>query len=334
MNEKKRYSLNEVKEIIKNETDKVIKEEELEVNCMIFTEDEYFASDFYKELCNKYSKKVADDLVNAGARYIGKNDIVVFIKQSNEAKMDYTGKDITLLLWKSFHEIKHIMQKDYKYNDNIIDFMLCVFCDTLNRYARDFYYEKYDDFFTEVDANVYGLNKTVEVLEKYPDIKNDSNELLMHTKELWDTIYQVHDYNVVFSKFFDIVKGSNKLRYSFLLNNEAKKFHSPAIICDKFEEQNAPESAYKILASDVYLKNLDYSALTGEEVKIMIDAVDKMSEDWIKKNEYLEHFLANYDTDKYQYYLDFLANKHEDIDKRLELLEEVFNKLKGMDKSK
>lgn len=336
MNEEKRYSLSEVKEIIKKESAELISKEDLDVNFMVFTEDEYLASDYYQELVKKYSKKEADDFVNTGACIVGKSDVIVFIKQSNKVEFDYSGKDITLLLWKFFHEIRHVMQKDYKYNNDIIEYMLCVFCDVLNNYARNFYYEKYDDLFIEVDANVYGLNKTIEVLEKYPNIKNDSNKLLMKTKKLWDIIYQTYDYNVVFNEFFDVVRKDNRLGYSFLLSNddEVKKFHKSTIICDKFKEKNKPESAYKILASDVYLKNLDYSSLTSEEVKIMLDAVERIIEDWINKNEYLKQVLANKDANIYQCYLEFLINRHKNIDKRLEFLDETFNKLKKIDKSK
>lgn len=333
MTEKKRYSLNEVKEIVKTEADKVIKENELKVDFMLFTKEEYFASDLYTELANKYSEEYARNLFNDGGHCYDKT-IVVFINRNTGCDY-YNDTNISLALWKSFHEIRHIMQKDIQYCNSIFEYILVVVGNNIRKRDLKFYKKYYHDFFHEVDANVYGLNKTMDVLEKYPDIKSNSEKLLMKYKKIWDMIYQTYDYNIIFNKFYELV-ANNILEYDFLFDNTSnpKKFHNPNNIYDKFKEDEL-ESAYKVLTSDAYLNNLDYDSLTSDKVEIMIDAIEKTSEDWINKDELLKQFLADYDDTKGpQYYFDFFTEKKIAIDKRFELLEEVLKVLKEKKKFK
>lgn len=289
-------------------------------NCFIFDRKEFFEDSKLRRLNNKFKLVRNNSIFEKTLGYTGYIEVPKYILYYTSGGFT-NGKEIIILMKTKtlkknfneelyfkilsvFHEFRHIGQKenfDIKKTEknitNFIDFryMLEVCC---RHYLPPIYALEHDDFYFEIDANLYGIQKSEEYCEKNGILptkfqlnykKKQYSKMLRYDFDKFITLHRLNplipiklskipNYNIFFSK-----TGYFK-RISDITKNPL--FNS---LDDKLKTE--------LLSSKSFLSSINYK-LNDMEINYLLDIIDKKITELInnynKNKELYNNNVFNY----------------------------------------
>ena len=148
------------------------------------------------------------------------------------------------------------------------------------------YYHYHDNFYFEITADLYSLEKTEEYLKKYPNIYNKLKNKLEYEKLLSIINYTNYDIQLFFNYLFKMIIKNEKKLYKekemlieilelidILCNKEYKFKTINELSQNENWTQFEEELQNIILSSKCYLDNINISNLSQEELKVLLKAL-------------------------------------------------------------
>ena len=280
-----------VNSILKEESEK----ENIEISSNPITIVEWYNSKFFKEnikLVNNYTKLllIKMPLNTIGVTFDDKNTIFIYLNQIKKGKKIPTNKQLIFILHIIYHEFEHIRQnKLKKFSKTELTstlplpfehIVITIFESIIKKNDYNFYVHNHDEFLTEIDANLYSYIKTKEFLQKNNKelYEKHKNTLDLGIKNEENNLKN-YDFNLIFEKFHQIYQTSYTNYISPILNiiykRNSPEFNSITDIT------NSPyldkKTAYHIITSRPFLKQLDFDNLDNNELKTLIDALKYIS---------------------------------------------------------
>lgn len=202
-----------------------------------------------------------------------KNIIIIldyYTKKTNSKKYN----SLIELIFTIYHEIQHLYQEKYPQN-NYIYFLM-----KIEKYIiinNPKYYQTYhDNFLIEIDANLYGITKTIDYLKNYPNYYLRNEEYLEKKQSEYLKNFKYYDEQIVFEEFHKIIKKDYKkilnefkiLNYFYKQNGE---FQSLSDILENTKKYNIPSKITElIISSKSYTKEIDSLSNKNEKKIIKI----------------------------------------------------------------
>lgn len=195
-----------------------------------------------------------------------KPDIVVFIDYFKKYK-----NPILNLIKHCFHEAKHYIQltvDDYDYIKFIRNLETI-----LTEYDWDSYINCHDDFLFEIEANIYAINKTKELLkDKYPNIYQLEKDNIDNIEKNYDLDYMLYDAIEQFDKLLHIALLNKIILintypvFDIFLNN-INAFKSINDIIKNPNLKNVDKRIlYTVLSSNSFLNSVNMEKLSDIEL--------------------------------------------------------------------
>lgn len=337
-NKEKRYTMKEVKLFLENEINPVIKESGLDVELKLMTKAEYFNSDIYKNYCKMGFEDYANNYLSNYLAFRKDKNLVILLENNKlevndgeqknvEDANNYTKEEIISLLITAFHELGHFWQNNKDNYDNYFN----LFCESIEYIVMNdskFYNSNWDKFYSESEADLYGLSMTMEILKKYPHLYEGNEEWLNDAKDIFECRINTYDFNLIFSKFNMLDKRSySNVILSFIYKNNMQDFNSIETISCNLKKWNFIEGIVPILSSDAFLNTIDINSLNDNEISIMIDVLNEAYYDILAKIEILNDYLENYNDDKFYF-------KRSYFNDRLDRLDNILKKFNNIKQEK
>ena len=214
--------------------------------------------------------------------YIFKNKIirVLFAPANLIFNEDYLESDLAST---TYHEIRHIIQFHQRSKFTALE----RFCFNYLRYEKE-YYDNHDKYYKstyhEIDANMYGARKTMEL---YPS----NQELLEHyQKEYGSCICQkmTYDFDFFLEKYIENTEYNEEdfeseayYKYQPIQTfwNQDRTFKSlKEILIDNNYYKNT-DLKNRIVTSNVYLNSINYDNLSDDEINLLDHEISILIED-------------------------------------------------------
>lgn len=243
------------------------------VDIIIVNKLKYYRSDFFKN--NIKTKKLKEKItyikypfIYSGLYSEESNLIIIFINNCKTTptiniKNEFTTHDIINTIRILYHEIKHLTQSRERYSGPMttVEFIYEME-DVLTNYNPKYYDSKHDDFFIEIEANVYATYKLNEFV---------SNNNILDKGEL---------------RFIE--KLQNKYKNRLNKYNFYKQFSEFIKCCDKYKlYKNATNRVIKMIYDEEgNFKSLKEIILDQEFNKLDIK-IKKIVIDFLIKNRHL-----------------------------------------------
>lgn len=212
-------------------------------------------------------------------------------------------KTFTRIIQGIFHEYRHRVQYRLRHKE---DFNL-IFCD-ISRFVLGYrdkidYLSKHDSFFIEIDANNYGVNKTIEYFNNHPEMIRYYNErdLDMH-KYMYEYDQCVYDFDKEWSYYnvlremipFEDLKrkirrDKDKVWHNVLYGDKKRlKTIEDIVNHEDFDKLDNRFINY-IFTSRYFNKQLNYSSLNRYLVKFLLNQFEFRREELLLKIDYVRN---------------------------------------------
>ena len=202
-----------------------------------------------------------------------------------------------------FHEYRHRIQYSLNHDE---DFNL-IFSD-ISRFVMKYrdkleYLSNHDSFFIEIDANNYGVNKTIEYFTMNPDMLKYYNmrDLEIH-KLMYDYDACVYDfdkewtyYNVLremipFNELkAKIRRDKNKVWHNVFYGDKKRLKSIDEIINHKDFDKIDIRFVNYVLTSRYFNKQLDYSLLTRKTIRMLLYHFEQRREELLLKIDFVHN---------------------------------------------
>ena len=225
----------------------------------------------------KYSKIATGYSVTNKIKILLKN-----LKKYNKNKNQYLWN----LVLTTYHEFKHILIELEQYNNpSCIDYYYLTIENLLRR-LTDCYITNHDEFYEEILANNYAINKTIIFLQEYSKetIEDLSQYIEAFTinQKIYSTNYDIENflnYVDLIIKEKDPINPFLKDKYPYYIINvlyqKNKKFKSPKELAqDPYWLDFPIEIKYLIISSRPYLNDIYYNNITKEELEFILESID------------------------------------------------------------
>lgn len=122
------------------------------------------------------------------------------------------------------------------------------------------YQNHYNNFLIEIDANLYGITKTIEYLKKHQDYDLNNKEYLEKKQSECLRNFKFYDEQIIFEEFHKIMKKDfKKILNEFKILNYFYEqngcFKSLSDILENTEKHNIPSKITElIISSESYIK--------------------------------------------------------------------------------
>lgn len=280
-----RLSLRQMRELVRDIIDEESKKDGVDVDVYPITVLEYYGSDIFKEeykLCKNLKEKKAMIISDFKSDGFQKNNIIcVFLRKHNFLYKILNIKwDLSTLVFNIYHEYRHIYQRQ-KFNCSSYRYF-CLFLDTINmQLSPDKYEDYHNDFFQEVDADVFGIFKAQECLKQSPDLYNKYKKYIdrrIEQAEFEYVNYDVQDFFEVFnnniqrnSEFYQCIYNRDDCFIKYFYNGDGS-FKSMGEIFNCYKEVDS-QILYTILSSKCFIDSIDYSKLDVDEANLILEAL-------------------------------------------------------------
>ena len=289
-----------VNSILKEESEK----ENIEISSNPVTIIEWYNSKFFKK-----KMKIADistkiNLITSplyckGITFEGGKTIFIYLNGIKKAKKIPNTNPLITLLTNIYHEFEHTRQnnlakftktevKQQEIDDNkiLLDIPIPFEYVAINIFERiiinednNFYNKHHNEFLMEIDASLYCYIKTKEFLQKHNKQIYEKYKYIINSNIIEnEKNYENYDFNLIFEKFHQIYQNNTDYHHivlDIIYEKNSTKFNSITDIT------NSPyldkKTAYHIITSRPFLKQLDFDNLDNNELKTLIDALKYIS---------------------------------------------------------
>lgn len=293
--------IKEIKEKCKKVIEEEAKKQEVELNIEPLTIVEYYDSDAFKEKTTIEKTMTKFTLINVGGLFDNETQkIIIFTDRMGKSEKIESPNKLAAALFASYHEFKHQLQYLEKEMTETEKFII-----SLEGVIKTFFYKEYrinhDKYYMEIDANLYGINKTKKYFYQFePDLYSEAKEYLT---EKWEKTTRKHLENYNFQKTITkfyllyLFKGINLNSLNIpgleIFINKDNHFRNPKDILDRFQKSNLDETVFNdILSSNIYLKDIKIKDLTKEDKDILSNVLIKELD---KINNLIKNNNQNYD---------------------------------------
>ena len=283
-----KLSRKELKKIAEQAISQKAAEENINITSINpLTSVEYYKSDFFKKKLKLYKtfhklNCVTTPIICNGIN--NNNHIIIFI--DNFSKIAYLGLKHQLVdfLQTSFHELGHSHQVQNFNNYTTFELFNNLYLNNFIRKHNDTHYQKYhDEYLTEKDADLFGVNCTESFLKKYPNLYSREKEYLERKKLQYEYNYQNFDFHLFWEEFYKIYQQEPKLYQHenlvstifFEKNSNTYKKIKDIMTSEDFD-WIGEKLFFSILTSPSFLSQLDPITFDIEELQTVIDALEYM----------------------------------------------------------
>ena len=204
--------------------------------------------------------------------------IVVFLKKYN---VFYSSdNDIIKIIRTTYHELRYIIKTKYE-KDSYENFVI-----TMERLVKSItYFENYDNYYTEIDANIYSIVKTIKYLKNsHPKIYKENKDKLEVIEEKYMLDYLNYNPTIAFDNYIAAKKTlenqnseenlklkeyeNNTCINIFFNENYTFKPISEIINNGKFFKIDKRITS-TIFSSKSFINYIDFEKLSSKELKIL-----------------------------------------------------------------
>lgn len=238
------FTIKQVKKIIKEEVSTH------DVDIIIVNKLEYYRSDFFKS--NIKIKRIKEKIqyIKYPFMYSGlyseeSNLIIIFITNckaplSINIKHKFTSRDIINTLRILYHEIKHLKQSNLKYNQPMTPVEFIYEMEDIITNCNPKYYDlKHDEFFIEIEANVYASYELNEFATKNNIVDKELLNFIASLQNKYKNRLNKYDFYKQFSEFikcckkYGLYKNENNKIIKMIYDNEGNFKSLNEIILDE-----------------------------------------------------------------------------------------------------
>ena len=324
MMNKNNTTMKNIKEKCKKILEEEAKRQEVELNIEPLTIVEYYDSNVFKEKTTIEKTITRFFLINVGGLFDSETQkIIIFTDRMGKNEKVESPNKLAATIFASYHEFKHQLQYLEKEITETEKFII-----SLEGVIKTFFYQEYrinhDKYYIEIDANLYGIDKTKKYFYQYePDLYPMAKEYLT---EKWEKTTRKHleNYNIqkTITKFYLVylLKGVNLNSLNIegleIFINKDNHFRNPKDILDRFKQSNLEVNIFNsILSSNIYLRDINIKELTKEDKEILSNVL-------IKELEKIDNLIKE-NNEKYN-------NKRNTTIKSLKLAKSILDKFAYM----
>lgn len=210
------------------------------------------------------------------------NDIIKIFLSEIEKESPTKPLYLWELLTTTYHEYNHkLLWSKEQTEKNLTNFTLILenlICEITDLYEKN----HHDDFYEEIIANVYSVEKASQFLKRYPHIYEKLKGYIENDKLKYQIQLINHDIEQFINYLNKIIKNKDqkeKLFQSFypykiieIFYNRDGTFKSLATLSKDMEWTSLEtEVQYTIISSKSYLKELNYNSLSLEELVFILE---------------------------------------------------------------
>ena len=222
---KEQYKIEDLKKKLKEIVVAEEKENNINIEGYLLTISEYYKSSIVKNKLKLFPQKESILYLTAPLKFGGWYDIkdkrIIILINSLYEKFEFLSPDsFAHIIRKIYHEIRHVYQNEKMNNTSKYKDFYISLEKVLIKYDTLYYNLKHDFFLTEIDADIYSIEKT----EKY--LKEKTNEYYEENIPYIDTLKNntsnrnnLYNEEEIFEKFNFILQG--KIKKNKKSSNEA-----------------------------------------------------------------------------------------------------------------
>lgn len=261
------------------------KKEEIDIDIFPLTFVEYYNSDIFKKKFKLMKPK--DNIYNGLIPIISsgfydslEKQIVVFLDKLLFMQKLGSGHQLVDLVEVSYHEFRHGYQhqklvKNYKSFESAIIFM-----ETVISSSSLLHYNLYhDQYFKEIDANLFAIKKTEEVFKSNSQLYEQYRHYIESKKNEYEYDYMNYNFPFFFKKFNLIYqKHYSKISYAgtwleaFYTKNGKFKTIAEIMNNQKFEKLDS-RIKYVVLSSEEFINQLPFSTLDKDQKALIMKSL-------------------------------------------------------------
>lgn len=239
----------------------------------------------------------------------------IFLILDNYRKM-IENKELWFIIMTPYHEARHKYQIDVLSTKNdYLSFLLRLEIPLISLEITKYitisvgqihYDMNHDKFMIEIDANNYATSKTINHLQKYPELYESNKKKLNERKIDYEHDLEIYDAYSMFAKYDFLLKKYPSIMLNFIdilkyFYNEDGSFKTLSEILKN--RQNIDEKIMTlILSSQPFLEQLDFDSLIEEEQVYILMIVKKAYNYELQRQEKLQNFKIK-DKKEFKYYL-------------------------------
>ena len=225
-----------------------------------------------------------------------------YVRPIRLSKME-KEKSFSRIIQGIFHEYRHRVQYNLKHKE---DFNL-IFCD-VSRLVMEYrdkidYLANHDSFFIEIDANNYGVNKTIEYFYEHPEMMKYYNERDLNAHRLlYDYDECVYDFDKEWSYYnvlremlpFEelkrkIRKDKGKVWHNVFYGDKKRLKSIDEIVNHVDFDKVDNRFVNYVFTSRYFNKTLDYSSLNRYLVKFLLNQFELRRKELLLKINYIHN---------------------------------------------
>lgn len=236
------------------------------------------------------------DVIIRTCKIDGKISIFINLDHSKKSKINYKLYDSEEMVKKScmhirttlYHEIGHYVQQNYL--NNSFKSMLYLM-EIINRFnvleSLKYHFNNYDDWFMEIDADNYAINRAIEYYQNNPDDTNYDEEYLEDASLKNQYRLLTYNFDHLFSNYnknrkvlpmgiFNLIlsyfRSKDLLWNKVFYGNKKDIKNIDEIISDKDFMLIDKEIVVYVFTSDYFNTNLDYSTISDEAKYVLLNS--------------------------------------------------------------
>ena len=273
--------IKQLKEIITEIANEEKKKVSVDYDIEILTVIEYYKSLIFKKKLSLH--KIYMPIWANGFHNLDQKNIGILIHSNT--KLSFPEKLVEIIKT-TFHEMRHA----YQYNcdessdeyQSYLDFVI-KFEEVTRAFETSDYKNKHDQYFFEIDANVYGVNKAFEYLEEKNLLTEENRKFLELMKIKYEFDLVNFDIQKLLKKFHEICRtkevSSTHWFMQIFYTENLRQFKSISEILSNPDINRIDKKILRdILSSEHFIASIDFSVLTEEEINVVLNALNETIE--------------------------------------------------------
>ena len=201
------------------------------VKLLVLSYDEYKNSDELKKELQLYPEKILDDFIDTPAYYSTESETIYIIydyfDRLNNSFINKISPEI-IYYFAIMHEFRHIIQRS---EENSFENSIRLMEMSIYNYYDNYNMETHDDWFCEIDANLFAAKELKKIINNYSGIDYDYILLMNY---LYQYQYDNYDFNKLTKDYLNLPKDKRlKNNYMEQLFDEDGYFKSGKVIQDE-----------------------------------------------------------------------------------------------------
>lgn len=297
-------SVEEMKKIAHQIIEEEARQSNTKINIIFpLTIIEYYNEYVFKQKCKLTSipSLLARPIIAGGFNDNLTGNIIIFLDRSN--RVEKTEQRIFKLALICYHEARHSMQHNfdkYSYDGFLRDLDSYIYSANSLDYRL-----AHDKYSFEIGANIYGITKAKEFLQKnYPDLYEKEREEIEQLEKKYYFDYMTYDVSDTIDRTIKTLKAKNKssneqkndnidqispVLQMFLNEDTSFKRISEIMQNDKFKTIDK-RIIYAFLTSRSFLESVNMEKLTDEELALLRESLQYTNTVYQNQQRTIEQF--------------------------------------------